>query len=511
MMPLTLNRLGLQGLDKYTARENLPIEKMAVMSNVRSFKGKIETAPGLTAYSGGSVNGRPLKFFWWQRNNLEQILGLGTTTKLLKFNTSTLVFDDVSHATGNYTGGAGNFWDAAAYNNNSYWTNGVERIQVHDGSASPATDLTSTGAPMTALALASFSTYILAGYVDGDPRKIQWSDSGNGSTWNSGDAGNLTLYQDNWGIYRMLPLGEVLVVYRPWSIHILFYVGPPFIFAQRQIIPNRGVIAPRAMADLGSRHILWGRDGIYYFDGTTLTQVGFESFDAMMDEVDPQFLTSCQVFVDIKDREVYFMYPKSGDVGVCKQGWVFNYWQNTWRQATFTVTAAGWWRRFQDIAWQDATGTWAANPFTWLEMVTTSDASPVTLVGTDTGIIRFIDRSVVNEGSSAMTRIAETGLLEPAALLFQSPGSKCTLNRIDVEQENKGSHNLEVWVGTQDTLSGDAGITWTQYTIVADGTVRTIPVRHTAVFFALRVRTAGSAEPFRVSGLKCWFVKRGDR
>lgn len=510
MKALSLRPMGLQGEEKYLAREGLGNTLMRVMSNVRSFKGKIETAPGLSTYISGTLNGTILKFFWWTRDTLAEILTVCTTTKLYRLNTATEAFTDITHAAGNYTGGPGNFWDACGFNGQAILTNGVNLMQVDDGTSAAATDITATGAPTTAFAVASFQTYCLAGYTDTSPRQIKWCDTSDITNWNTNDAGNLTLAQSPGPIFKMLPLGEVLVVYRPWSIHVLFYVGSPFIFAQRQVLSGRGPISPRAVADLGPQHIYWGREGFFLFDGANRQQIGTQVFDDAMAQLDPQYFFTVHAQVDMKDREVYFYYPKSGDSGVCKQAYVYNYWQQTWREASgYSATGGGYWKRFSDVTWANAVGAWNAWPFSWIQSITTTDNSPVLLIGDDSGNVRFVDNTTVNVAGSAMTRTAETGLFEPAVELWGVAGCRSTLNRIEIEQENSGSHNLEVWVGTQDVLAGDAGITWTQYTIIADGSQSSIAVRHTAQFFAFRFQTSGASQDFRISGIRAFFVKRG--
>ena len=518
MIPVPFLQMGVAGLNKYQARESLPVQQFAVMQNTRSFRGKLETSPGRSTYLTPSpaLNGRPGHFFWWQRDNLEQILELATTSDLYRINKTSVALEKITRASGGYTGGPGNFWDATAFNDVAIWSNGVDVIQVSNGISPNVSELSGNGAPLSAQALATFQTYTVLGFVNetvegSNPRKIMWSDAGLYNVYNSGDASNLTLFQDPGPIYRLLPLGEMLVAYRPTSLHILFYVGAPFIFAQRQIIANRGIVGPRAVADLGPRHVCWMFDGIFLFDGAAREPIGEAIFDDLMEDVDPQYLTRVRVFVDLKDREVYFAYPKSSDSGVCKQAYVWSYQQNTWRQEDITVTADGLWRRFSDITWADAQGDWASWPFSWLESVNVSDRAPVMLIGTDTGAIQFIDRATVDVAGVARTRIAETGLFNPGGALFGKPGTYATLEMLKIELENTGSHNLEVSVGTQDTLTGNAGLTWTPYTLPASGGTVWLPVRQTAVWFALRFRTTGSEADFRLSGCEAFFNRRGDR
>jgi len=90
-------------------------------------------------------------------------------------------------------------------------------------------------------------------------------------------------------------------------------------------------------------------------------------------------------------------------------------------------------------------------------------------------------------------------------------GGFAELQRLDIDQENKGAHNLEVSVGTQKTLLGDAGITWTAFTLLATGAVRSIFPRLRSRYFAFRFRTTGASQPWAVSGVTAWFAPAGDR
>ena len=505
--PLSLLQLGTRGLNTSLAREALSLQQFPLMRNWRSFKGKLETAPGVTAFSTSTLAGRPLKLFAWQQDNLlQQFLAL-TTTKAYRYNPVTDVFDDITGG-GGYTGGTSNWWDATAFAGQAILTNGVDALQVDAGAGA----LTALGGspPGTAACLATFQTYLLAGATNASLRLVRWTDTGVATAWSGGDAGNLTLFQSPGPVYRLIPLGEACIAYRPTGIHVLFYVGSPFIFAQRQIYSTGGLIAPRAVADLGPRHIYWGTDNVYLFDGANRVPIATEIFQDMLDDVDPSFQSYIHAAIHWEQKEVYFFYPRTGDVGVASRAWVYNYAEQHWHQQVLTATASGEFRRFTSVTWAAAAGTWAGYPGTWNEPDWT-DPAPILLVATDTGAVRFLDTDSVNIAGAARTRIAETGLIPVGAARFGQPGIKCTLQQIVVDLENKGTYNLEVWVGTQDSLTGDAGITWTQYTIISDGTVRFIDTRHTAVYFAFRLQTTGAGEAERVSGLTAYFSPRGTR
>lgn len=500
----------MQGIVKDKAREQLSPAELYILKNARPYRGKLQASPGLSSLSASVLTGTPNKAFYWEGDDESRHFNICTQTKIYAYNYSTGLFTDITWITGPYTGSALQFWDACAYNAQVLLTNRADSIQMWDGIATNAVAL--GGTPPKARAIASFQTYVVLGDVStGSIRTVQWSDTGNAAAWTGGDSGFFNLFQDPGPIYRLLPLGEVLVAYRKDSIHIIFYVGAPFIFGQRQLFSNGGLIGPRAVADLGDRHIYWARDNVYLFDGVNRTPIADDIISTMLGSIDGDNANYTLAFTDYLDREVYFVYCPVGSGGVLSAAWVYNYQLGTWRQEDISVTA-GSYARFPSVVntWNSILGTWDGQTLVWNDLAS-GGLLPTLTLATAAGAVLKLDKSTVDVVGVGRERIAETGLFDPGAQLFQSPGSFCTLEQVEVECESQGSYNLEVWIGTQNQLTGDGAITWTRYTLILDGSQRFIPINRTARYFAVRFRTTGSGQTFRISGLVAHFNQRGNR
>lgn len=508
--PVPLRQLALGGLQRQQAREGLQSSEAWQLKNARPFKGKLETSPGRTAFIPDTLVGRPLKILAWEADNGDLKVNVRTHQKLYKIDPASGVLTDITRLAGDYTGSVDQMIDQVAAFNHHLSVNGsaIDNPQKWDGVAANASDI--AGTPPKAGTITAALTYLLLGDTATSVRDIAWSDSGNFENWTTGDAGSLTLFQGPGRILRLLPLGETVIAYRLNSIHILFFVGAPFIWGQRQIVSNQGLVAPRAVVDLGGQHIYWGTDNVYLFNGANRKGIADKVIDEMKTSFDPSFRNNILAFADFTDREVYFVYPKAGDAGVPKQAWVWSWATGAWRQEDIVATAAGSWRRRLNDSWDNRVGTWDAQTDTW-DQTQFLDQTPVVVIGTDAGKLNFIDTAVVDVLGVGRERLMETGLFNPGELIFNAPNSKSTLERLEIEQENKGTHNLEVWIGTQDTLIGDNTVSFTQHIIIADGSKRIVPVGQTARYFAIRFRTAGAAEGFRLSGVFAYFTKRGDR
>lgn len=506
--PIPLRQLALGGLQRKSAREQLQINEAWHLKNARTFKGKLEASPGRTAFIGDTLVGRPLKILAWEADNGLLKVNIMTNQKMYSVDPNNGALTDITRTSGNYTGGVDQLVDQVSAFDHYFMVNLVDNPQKWDGVAANATDI--LGSPQRAGTIAAAQTYLLLGNTAANVREVAWSDSGGFENWTTGDAGTLILFQGPGKILRILPLGDVVIAYRLNSIHILFFVGSPFIWGQRQILSNQGLVAPRAVVDLGGQHLYWGTDNVYLFNGADRTSIADNVIDEMNASFDASFRNNIVLFAEFTDREVYCCYPKAGDGGVNKQAWVWSWATNTWRQEDLVCTAAGTWRRRLDDTWNLRLGTWDSQPASW-DNTQFLDKTPIVVVGTDAGKLNFIDAAVVDVLGVARERLYESGFFNPGEMVFNDPNSKATLEKIEIEQENKGTHNLEVWVGTQDTLIGDNTVTFTKYTIIADGSKRVIPIRKTARYFAIRIRTAGVAEGFRTSGLFAYFTKRGDR
>lgn len=502
--PSNFKGLGLQGLNRNTGRSQLASADAWISKNVRAFKGLLEASPGVTSFTAVALSGRVLVIRGWEKDNQDLVETIYTEQKIYKVDPFTGVVTDITRLSGNYTGSVTQLIDTAVGFDHIFSTNGIDPPQKWDGVVANASDI--GGTPGVAETIAVGISYCMLGNIAGDVRGIKWSDSGAFETWVGGDAGTLTLYQGPGGVLRILPLGEVMIAYRDSSIHLLFFVGSPFIWGQRQIVTDHGLIAPRAVVAVQGRHLYWGTDNVYLFDGSSRVPVADKIIDQMNESFDPSFRKMILAFTDLPSREVYFAYPGVGDNGVNKQAWVWSWATGGWRQEEGEFTASGSWRRRTSDTWATATQTWTQRTQAW-NFTQFLDKAPVTIVGTDGGKLNFIDVGSVDNLGVGRERLFETGLFAP----FEGDNRQATLERIDIEQENMGGHNLEIWIGTQNTLTGDAGIVWTQYTLPANGATRTIGIRKTARYFALRLRTAGAAESFRVSGVIPYFTARGDR
>jgi hypothetical protein len=109
----------------------------------------------------------------------------------------------------------------------------------------------------------------LAGYegVTEVPRQIRWTNVGTYSDFTNGFAGTMLLADTPGIIQTGKKLAEFLIIYKTDAICVVQYIGGSSVFTQDTRVMGYGLVAPRAVVNLGSRHWYLSEDNIYEFDG----------------------------------------------------------------------------------------------------------------------------------------------------------------------------------------------------------------------------------------------------
>jgi hypothetical protein len=508
--PLSLLTLGVSGLRRDAARETLEVEDLWRCRNMRVYNGKLETAPGTRDYLGGAtLDGTPLQALAWKRTGGFLHLNVATHKRIYNIGVDGTL-TDVTRAAGIYTGGVGDLWDSVSFKDLAIFTNRIDPIQKWDGIlANPSVVL--GGTPPKAGTISSLMTFVLLGNTDegNGERMIRWSDNGFPELWTGGDSGFIILYQSPGTLMRLLPMGEMAVAYKSDAVHIFYYVGPPFIFGQRQVFADQGLLAPRAVADLGGIHCYLGRDNVFLFNGSTRTPIADKVITDIVNSISPIYKESVVAGVHPLAHEVYFAYTPPGET-INKRAWVYTWTTGAWREEDIELTMAGAYRKLEGDTWDNVLGTWDTPGVPFWDAAEFELGAPRLIGGTSAGKLVQISLDTVDLLGVPRDRYLETGLIQPGEELFNQATLRCTLEYLEVELEKTGSHNLELWVGTQEQLTGDSEIIWTYFTIPCNGSKRKLRISKTARYFTFKLRTTGSEEVVRLSGLIAYFNPRGD-
>ena len=231
-----------------------------------------------------------------------------------------------------------------------YCCNGVDTLKVWTGTGNWTT-LTTTGkTTLKAGCILGWNGHLLCGDVTENavnyPFQVMWSNVGDATTWNGASAGfgNLTREKVNGRVQTMVPLGDVVVVYKKSSIYQLSYQGSPNYFIARMKISDSGAISRKAVAPFEDFHLVVTEENIHIFDGFSFIK------PAIGDRIKKKFFTDLNwaargtIFTqtDADKYEVWIFLP-TGVATSPNAAWCWNWRDDSWTYHTFpeSIYSAG--------------------------------------------------------------------------------------------------------------------------------------------------------------------------
>ncbi len=201
-----------------------------------------------------------------------------------------------------------NFWEFVGFFDNAIAANGVNPLQVQTAYAGNFADI--PGAP-AAQFIAEVDGFLVTGRQLAARTKIAWSALRDHTIWAPGtqQAGEQIL--STGGAITGVVGGEYGIVFCEHAIYRMDYIGDPeIVFQIREVVAERGTIAPGSLAQYGDLVFYIDSDGFYVFNGNVSRGLGSNKLNhTFMDDFDTEFAHNVRSAVDIRDGHVYWAYP----------------------------------------------------------------------------------------------------------------------------------------------------------------------------------------------------------
>ena len=299
-------------------------------------------------------------------------------------------------------------------------TNGVDPVQVWDGSATQFRLATINPPIITAKRLAVYSNmmqYFDLETTDGlFPSSMINSNPGEPENVTTGLAEQFLLYDTADPILDVQPLGDNFVVYAYRTIVIGQFVGDPLVFAFRKIGTGVGVVGYHLVANFGDYHEFIGQDSQYKFDGGTVKpsgeqvwrvvanqrdatriQLGFHHFD----EENAELLWVLALNEDLFDLVATTVQPPS-------TAYPEHYLANInpqigevipFSKRDFPFMSSGLYSQQSTVTWANVAGSWDGYDTRWNEQSLFA-AFPLNLVGNAQGNVFILNASETADGAA---------------------------------------------------------------------------------------------------------------
>jgi len=320
---------------------------------------KIEKSP-VVGILETLVGGRPL-LYW------------GTKDKILEYDVSSVTpVVDRSRA-GGYNGiqdatdtQPQTRWSFVAWGNWIVASNGIDPVQLfRPGVDTQFQDLTGVPfSPFKVEIILKVKQYLLAFNGD-DPTDsasrftFWWSDADDIFTWVSdpaNTAGSLPIRDLPSPIVSAVPLGEGAGVYSTNTLHIVQFIGTPFIFGAAHIVDGVGAVGKHSVVAVGREHYGFGPRGIFRTDGTQVTYIDQPPIhEYVYGNFNRKHGSKVVAWLDPSLERVVFFFPSTGS-NFNDRAVGYDYRNQTWHVPGFSRSAASFSSVFENPITGDVDG-----------------------------------------------------------------------------------------------------------------------------------------------------------
>jgi hypothetical protein len=229
----------------------------------------------------------------------------------------------------------------------------------------------------TMKAIASFKDYIVLGNVtttSNEPGTITWSKTGSltdfGFGTSQGNSGSRPMTDIVGPIRKPLVLSDRLMIYSDDTIHGVTHTGGTEIFSFERLLSDTRLASARSVVDVSGSHMFLGQENVYLFDGTrNLLPLADLISLRTREELQSDLKARAWAFLDKAKNNVYWCIPTGDDTSnIYKMEFnLYDLKQVRWTKLVYPnrLTVMGFWRRNQNLAWDELTATWAGLSWNW--------------------------------------------------------------------------------------------------------------------------------------------------
>jgi hypothetical protein len=160
--------------------------------------------------------------------------------------------------------------------------------------------------------------FLFALGAGGDPRKVQWSDREDNTTWTPSDtneAGDILLQTPGQIMAGVRTRGQALIL-TDTDAHSATYVGPPFVYGFDRVGTSCGLIARKAVAATDAGVFWMGPNGFYNYNGTTVQEIPCDVHDVVFSDLNAAQVSKCWALSLGQQGEVWFFYPSGASTEI---------------------------------------------------------------------------------------------------------------------------------------------------------------------------------------------------
>lgn len=265
----------------------------------------------------------------------------GTTTKLYKYNSGTLSFDDVSTAATTYDVPDGYNWSFHQWGDLLLATNQTDGLYKFD--LTSGTEFVNISSAPLARAVTNVGEFVVLLYIDGSPRRVQWSEIGDVDSWTVGlNGSDFQDFPDGGDIRAAQPGEGGAVILQQRAIRKMDYVGGDYTFAFSQLSTARGSVSNLSSVVANNGIFFLDEDGFYYLSNQGPEPIGAEKVNrTFLEDIDLDYIAEVQGSADPVNKMVWWVYRKVDTTrGILGYDWQLKRWTTMDKNYNYLFSAS---------------------------------------------------------------------------------------------------------------------------------------------------------------------------
>lgn len=314
------------------------------------------------------ISGTSRSMIAWEDNSADRYLAVGTHNKLYSINAGNVTTDitPTGLTVGRVDASVNTGYGAGVYGYEEYgvarqdvetlqpatiwsldnWGEYLLAMSPDDGKlyewnlvASTAAQVSNAPTSCTGF-MVTEERFVVCFGAGGDPRKVQWSDQEDNTTWTpaaTNQAGDLNI-QTNGTILRGLRARGQSVILTSEDCHTMTYQGPPFVYGLERVGTSCGLIGAGAAASVDNGVFWMGRRSFFVYAGGRVQEVPCEVGDYVFTDMNNDQRSKISAVVNSAWNEIWWFYPSSGSIE-CDRYVAYDYVENIWITGNMDRTA----------------------------------------------------------------------------------------------------------------------------------------------------------------------------
>tara|TARA_R110000751_G_scaffold136999_1_gene240113 strand:+ start:5001 stop:6479 length:1479 start_codon:yes stop_codon:yes gene_type:complete len=314
-------------------------------SLIRWQDGSLRPVGGWTTRKASAFAAPPRAMISWIDNSSDEKLCSGTYNKLYYINPGSTVYDITpSGLTAGDESAAVNTGFGGSFFGDSYYGRPPEYSGVYEEATTWALDTwgqnllacsskdgkiyewslnTSTLAQVVANAptgnismLVTEERFVFALGAGGNPRKVQWCDKENNTSWTAAatnEAGDMELQTTGQIMCGVRVRGKTLIL-TDNDAHTASYIAPPFVYSFERVGTACGIASRKALVAVDEGAFWMGKKGFFTFDGSVAKQLPCEALDYVFDDINRAQISKVYAVNNSQHGEIWWFYPSADNL-----------------------------------------------------------------------------------------------------------------------------------------------------------------------------------------------------